>query len=523
MIRPRAGASLAAQFAEVARARADTVAVLHGSERISYAELDRRSAALAATLAAATDPEELVGICLPPGIDAVLAIVAAARAGRAYVPLDPRYPRERLRYMVDDARLAVVIAGDDAPEVVTRQAIPIDPVDPGLAGEPPAMLPAPSTATPLYVIYTSGSTGRPKGVAISHGNVAALLAASGGIFGFGAADTWTLFHSISFDFSVWELWGALLHGARLVVVDEETRLAPDRLLALLERAGVTVFNVVPSVFRDIAVEHGRRPRSLSLRYLIFGGEPVHLPSVAAFREACADPPRVVNMYGITETTVHVTARFLDDEPACGTSPIGVPLPHLEVVLVDSVDGALRPVPPGAVGELCVAGAGLSAGYLRCPRLTAERFVWLERAGTRRRFYRSGDLARWRAGELEYLGRTDHQVKIRGFRIELGEIEASLEALPEVAASAVVVEPNRVGEPVLVGHVVPHRPEHVGDRRFARGLRAALAGVLPAHMVPGRLVPVAALPRTPSGKLDRARLGTGPVDTNELPAGVAHGR
>lgn len=494
-------ASLAAGFDAAVRSRPDAVAVVHENERLTYSELEWRTAVLAGRIMEATEPGSLVGVCLPTGVDAVAGIVATVRAGCAYVPLDPAYPAERLRYLVEDAQLDVVIVDRETRSLAGRYATTID-VNAG--GDRPAVLPDQTADAPAYVIYTSGSTGRPKGVMVPHGSVTALLRAGKRRFSFDADDVWSLFHSISFDFSVWEIWGALLHGARLVIVDDEAKTAPARLAALLDAERVTVFNVVPSVFREIATVFAERPRPSSVpRYVIFGGEPVHLPSVSAFRAACDPPPVFVNMYGITETTVLSTGHVItvEDERAGRTKVIGVPLDHQRIRLMDE---AMTPVPPGAVGEICVAGDGLAIGYLHRPELTAERFVWADDDGEKRRFYRSGDLARWgEGGELEYVGRADTQVKIHGFRIELGEVEACLEAMPAVEAAAVAVERNRAGESVLVGYFVP---KSAGEHGEARQLRAALRDMLPRHMVPGLLVPVPALPRTVSGKLDRARLG-----------------
>lgn len=497
--RPCVGLPLGTQFTTVARSRPSAVAVVHKDRRLTYTDLEMRTAGLAGLIAEATEPGSLVGVCLPSGADAVVGIVAIIRAGRAFVPLDPAYPAARLRYLLEDARPGAVVVNEATRSLVRPHAPTIDV---GVGGGHFEEFGQQTVDEPAYVIYTSGSTGRPKGVLVSHANVAALLCSGTRLFSFDSEDVWSLFHSISFDFSVWEIWGALLHGARLVIVDDDVKTAPDQLIRLLETERVTVFNVVPSVFREIATQFSERPRKLALRYVIFGGEPVHGPSVSTFRTACDRPPAFVNMYGITETTVLSTARFLtvEDERAVVMRQIGTPLPH---VIIRLLDESMALVPPDAIGEVYTAGDGVALGYLRRPELTSERFTWLEDDGVRRRFYRSGDLARHNSvGEFEYVGRIDDQVKINGFRIELGEVEAYLETMPEVQAAAVTVASNQAGDPMLVGYIVPNEPM---PPRETRKLRAALRDVVPRHMVPSKLVQLDVLPRTASGKLDRARL------------------
>ena len=418
------------------------------------------------------------------------------KAGAAYVPLDPAYPEARLRARAADAGLRFAVAGTGhalACGLTEEQAVST------AAGEVPVQIKM--TTGPddtAYVIYTSGSTGRPKGCVVTHGNVLGLLRAALPLFDVDHHDRWALFHSTSFDFSVWEIWGALATGGTVVVVPPRAALSPEELLDLLVRERVTVLNQVPSVFRylDLAFEQAGRPET-KLRYVVFGGESVDLGVLREF--AARFPPErrpaLVNMYGITETTVHVTFKLLDEAALAGTarSPIGLPLPHLTVELRDA-DG--QPVPKGRPGEMWISGDGVAAGYLGRPELTAERFV------TRgsRRFYRSGDLARRTAdGELEYVGRVDRQVKLRGFRVEPGEIESVLRGAPEVRDAAVTVVTTGGGARLLVACVVPR-----GDS-VTPAVRRHAAAALPRHMVPDRYVTVPALPLTPSGKLDRQAL------------------
>ncbi|WP_049658321.1 non-ribosomal peptide synthetase, partial [Kitasatospora sp. MY 5-36] len=372
--------------------------------------------------------------------------------------------------------------------------------------------------SPAYAIFTSGSTGRPKGVVVPHANVVRLFEQTRELFDFGAEDVWTLFHSYTFDFSVWELWGPLLHGGRLVVVPEDTARSPEDFLRLLAEERVTVLNQTPSAFHQLARADAELPdisARLALRTVVFGGEALDVTRLADwYRRHPEDAPRLVNMYGITETTVHVTHTALDPATATagGPGPIGTGIADLRLYVLD---GDLAPVPPGAVGELYVAGEGLARGYLNRPGLTAGRFLADPFGAPGTRMYRTGDRARWQAdGTLRYLGRADQQVKIRGYRIEPGEIEAALQTHPGVALATVGVHEDATGTRRLVAHLVgedPARPPGAAE------LRAHLERLLPAYLVPAAYVPLAALPLTPNGKLDRRAL---PVPG---PDGFAAGR
>ncbi|MBG6134683.1 amino acid adenylation domain-containing protein [Longispora fulva] len=484
-------------FGRVCARRPDAPAVTDTVHTLSYRQLDEAADALAARLLAlGVGRGDLVGLRVDRTVTAPVAILAILRTGAAYVPLDPGYPAERLRMMVADARLTALV-GDPAldhglgPDRVVDPHAPA-PEQPPVGGPP--LVPASADVgpdDPAYVIYTSGSTGRPKGCVITHGNVLALLDAALPLFDLDDTDRWSLFHSISFDFSVWELWGALATGATVVMVPEAATLTGEALVALLARERVTMLSQVPSVFRSLVLAHeqaGSPP--LDLRYVVFGGESVDLDTARRFATGSGSTARLVNMYGITETTVHATFREL--APADRGSPIGRALGHLAIE-VRADDG--RPVPPGEPGEMWLTGPGVSAGYLHRPELTAQRFPTVDG----RRYYRSGDLAtEGPDGQLEYHGRSDQQVKLRGFRIELGEIEAVLRAHPDVADAGVTVWTSPAGARFLVGCVAPAVP---ADLRAHAGL------TLPAHMVPHRYVPVPTLPRTPSGKLDRAALAS----------------
>jgi amino acid adenylation domain-containing protein len=492
-------------FAAQAGRAPDAVAVVFESVSLTYGELDRRAAALARRLRAlGVGPEVPVGLCLERSAEMVVAVLGTLMAGGAYVPLDPAYPEERLRYLFEDSRMPVLVTTRGLGEAFTglRKVFLEDlETDAGRAPDRHGLTPD----HPAYVIYTSGSTGRPKGVVVTHRDVVRLFQATDGWFGFGPGDVWSLFHSYAFDFSVWEIWGTLLYGGRLVVVPYWVSRSPEDFYRLLCRERVTVLNQTPSAFGQLIQAEealGTSPElpELSLRTVVFGGEALNLQSVAPWwrrhPEGAEDSPRLVNMYGITETTVHVTYRPLspsDLEGAPG-SWIGRAIPDLSVHVLGP---GFQPLPAGVPGELHVGGAGLARGYLSRPDLTAERFVpdpFAGRSGAR--LYRSGDLARWRSsGELEYLGRIDHQVKIRGFRIELGEIEAALARHPAVR-EAVVLKGG--GERLLACLVIR---EEVGTTE----LRRFLGERLPEHMVPSGWVLLDAFPLTTNGKVDRRAL------------------
>ncbi|MFD3615450.1 amino acid adenylation domain-containing protein, partial [Streptomyces sp. NPDC058676] len=476
-------------FARQVARTPDATAVVHDGTRLTYAELDARASRLARLLAArGAGPEKLVALALPRTPELVVAVLAVLKTGAAHVPLDPAYPAERLAFMLADAAPVLLLTTE-----ATAPGLPATKVPLVLLGEEPpedAPLPVPHlTGDHLaYVIYTSGSTGRPKGVAVPHRNVIRLFESTRHWFDFGPDDVWTLFHSYAFDFSVWELWGALLHGGTLVVVPFSVSREPEEFLRLLARERVTVLNQTPSAFGELL--RVGVPDDSALRYVVFGGEALDPDRVVEwFTRHRQDGPVLVNMYGITETTVHVTGQPLTAGDVTG---IGRPIPDLRAYVLDA---GLRLAPPGATGELHVAGAGLARGYLGRPALTAGRFVADPFGAPGERMYRTGDLARWSAdGELEYAGRADDQVKIRGFRVELGEVEAALAAHPDVAQVAVIAREGR-----LVGYVVAGDPS-CGVGPAALRQHAALS--LPDHMVPSAVVVLDRMPLTANGKLDR---------------------
>jgi amino acid adenylation domain-containing protein/non-ribosomal peptide synthase protein (TIGR01720 family) len=483
---------------------------------LTYGELNLQANRLAHLLIGrGLGPETLVALALPRSIDLVVAMLAILKAGAAYLPLDPDYPAERLAFMLQDAQPACVLTSTqiaerlpdriatvllDDPQTVDAivRSKETDPAD--LERTKPLRPP-----NPAYVIYTSGSTGTPKGVLITHQNVVRLFGATAHWFEFGPSDVWTLFHSYAFDFSVWELWGALLHGGRLVVVPQLVSRSPAEFLHLLAKEQVTVLNQTPSAFYQLMEAEGHNPQlghKLALRYLIFGGEALQFRRLADWYQRHSDTaPVLVNMYGITETTVHVSYLALEQESALSAagSLIGCRLPDLRAYVLDS---ALEPVPVGVPGELYIAGAGLARGYIQRPALSAERFVADRFGPPGTRMYRTGDRVRWRAGGvLDYLGRSDQQLKIRGFRIEPGEIEAVLLSHPAVAQATVLAREDLSGHKRLAGYVVAAS----GQQLEAGALRAYLSARLPDYMVPSAVHVVAAFPLTPNGKLDRNAL------------------
>ncbi|WP_369212161.1 amino acid adenylation domain-containing protein, partial [Streptomyces flavofungini] len=500
--------TLGALFDAAARrdpaATAVTQCALDGGTRsLTYGELAEAKTGLSSALrAAGVGPGKRVAVAVPRSLEQVVALVAIVGAGGAYVPLDLAYPDERLEYILSDAAPQVVLVDREQRDRfaglldragVAARVLVLGEEQAGEGGEAGADA---GWHDPAYVIYTSGSTGRPKGVAVPHSSVVTLLAHTRPDMDFGPSDVWVQFHSFSFDFAVWELWGALVHGGELLVPEYALTRSPVDFHRLVRERGVTVLNQTPSAFyRFIEADRHAGEPVTALRRIIFGGEALDLGRLRGWVERHGTAsPELVNMYGITETTVHVTHRVLtDDDFAHGgdVSPIGGPIPGLVTYLLDD---RLRPVPPGRTGAIYVAGDQVALGYLGRPGLTAGRFVANPFTGDGSRMYHTGDLARRTLdGELEFAGRADDQVQLKGFRIELGEVESAVRELDGVVDAAVTVADS--GDH-LVAHVVGRVP---GD------LTALLAAKLPVHMVPGRVLPLDALPLTVNGKLDRRAL------------------
>jgi amino acid adenylation domain-containing protein len=477
------------------------LALTYEGSHVTYAEVNQRANKIAHHLRRrGIGPESRVAVLLQRSVNLVIAVLAVLKAGAAYVPLDPSNPSERQSFMIRDSNAELLLTNSSLDFGIPS----INPDNENFAAE--------STVNPIgnctteniaYVIYTSGSTGQPKGVMVTHDNVARLFAATNAQFHFSSNDVWTLFHSYAFDFSVWELWGPLLYGGRLVVVPQDVSRTPFEFAQLVKDERVTILNQTPSAFRQLSNYFTQREEEIpaTLRAVIFGGEALDFSALREWVEHYgAERPSLINMYGITETCVHVTYRKIHEaDVKQGTrSLIGRALNDLRVYVLDQ---QLEPVPIGVVGELYVGGPGVARGYLNQPALTAERFIPDPFGGeSGMRLYRSGDLGRWLAGgELEYEGRSDQQVKVRGFRIELGEIESVLRDHDLVRDVAVVA---REGQQQLIAYVVAKQKN---GNSLSGELRLHAAQRLPDYMAPAFFIELDQLPLTRNGKLDRTAL------------------
>ncbi|MGP3195798.1 amino acid adenylation domain-containing protein [Serratia marcescens] len=500
----------------------EAIAVTYGDDSLTYAELNTQANRWAHRLVQlGVQPDSLVALCAGRGLPMLVGLLGILKAGGAYVPLDPAYSGERLQYILADSAPVLLLADELGRQALGGCEVPVLALEQPLTGESDDLQDVGVRPAHLaYVIYTSGSTGKPKGVMVEHRQVARLFSATNAWFNFSAADRWCLFHSFAFDFSVWEIWGAWLYGGQLFIVPQAiARSAPD-FYHFVCRSGITVLNQTPSAFKAFIQAQAHSEARQQLREIVFGGEMLKPCDLAPwFARPENRQTRLINMYGITETTVHVTYRPLSaQDTAITTSPIGSRIPDLRLYLLGT-DG--EPVPMGAIGELYVGGEGVARGYLNRPELTAERFLddpFNRAPGAR--MYRTGDLARYLpGGDIEYLGRNDQQVKIRGFRIECGEIEAALATHPAVREA--VVDARAVGDDKrLVAWVVP--AADVAEETLAGALRQHVSAALPDYMVPSAWVVVAALPLSPNGKLDRRALpepqGAQSQATYEAPQG-----
>ncbi|WP_234783639.1 non-ribosomal peptide synthetase, partial [Mycolicibacterium celeriflavum] len=486
---PTAPVSIPEAFAAQVARTPDAVAISFGNGSWSYRELDESANRLAHLLAThGAGPGECVALLFTRSADAIISMLAVLKTGAAYVPIDPALPAARVALMVADAAPIAALTTTALADQLDGSGLLVidvgDTEDPALITQPSTALPAPAADDLAYVIYTSGTTGVPKGVAVTHGNVTQLFDSLDANLASGPGTVWSQWHSLSFDVSVWEIFGALLHGGRLAVVPEEVVGSPDDLHALLIAQKVSVLSQTPSAVGMLS------PQGLESAALVVAGEACPAEVV----DHWALPGRVlINAYGPTETTVYA-AKSAPLSAGSG-APIGSPVPGAALFVLD---GWLRPVPAGSVGELYVAGRGVACGYVRRGALTASRFVACPFGEAGARMYRTGDLVCWGAdGQLQYLGRADEQVKIRGYRIELGEVQAALAAVDGVEQAVVVAREDRPGDKRLVGYVT-------GAADPAE-VRSALSERLPAYMVPAAVVVLDALPLTVSGKLDRRAL------------------
>ncbi len=503
--------SLPRLFALQAARRPRETAWVFAGEALSYGELGRRASALASFLGRrGVGKGDLVGLCVVRSAEMLVGLLGILEAGAAYLPLDPAYPRERLALMLEDSAAPLVLTQEKLAERLPAgtRAVRLDTQWEEISREKGAPMGGGATPEDLaYVIYTSGSTGRPKGVAVPHRAVVRLVLGTDYVE-IGPQSRIAQLSNLSFDAATFEIWGALLNGATLVGVPEETVLSPAALAAFLEEEEIGVLFLTTALFNQVAqqVPAAFRP----LHDVLFGGEAVD-PGAVRRVLAAGRPRRLLHVYGPTENTTFSTwYRVAAVEESAATVPIGRPIANTRARLLD---GRLQPVPPGVVGELFLGGAGLARGYLNRAELTAELFV-VSSAWPGELLYRTGDLARLLPdGNLEFRGRRDQQVKLRGFRIELSEIELALTSLPEIADAAVVLREDLPGGRGLVAWVVPRTAAGPSDLTPS-ALRGALQQKLPAHMLPAHFATVAALPLTPNGKVDRRGLERAP-----LPAGA----
>jgi amino acid adenylation domain-containing protein len=499
--------SLLALYERTRHTFADRIAIACGTETATYAKLDAQADHIAHHLQKlGVKPGNIVAIYYDRSITMVAAMLGVIKAGAAYLPIDPGYPQARVAQTLEDAKPAVLITSSQLKEQLPPIEIPVFLADQTTDNTESLSFESetrPTNEDLAYLMYTSGSTGKPKGVLVTHRNVVRLMTETDAWFRFDESDVWTMFHSFAFDFSVWEIWGPLTTGGKLVIVPFATSRSPEDFYSLLSEQRVTVLNQTPSAFSLITqLEDSGKALPLALRYVIFGGEALQYRALKSwFKRHGESNPTLINMYGITETTVHVTYRVVREADTHGEadSLIGVPIPDLQIHLLDS---NLKPVEPGETGEICVGGSGVALGYLNRPELTAERFVQNPFSDAGTKVYRSGDLARRRDdGELVYLGRGDNQVKINGFRIELGEVESAVSDYPGVKQVSVIAHATNDGRQRLAAYFVMTGPSTPAPREMS----SFLSSRLPPQMMPAFYCQLPSMPLTGNGKIDRTAL------------------
>ncbi|VXD10548.1 Non-ribosomal peptide synthase, involved in Hassallidin biosynthesis [Planktothrix serta PCC 8927] len=503
--------TLKEKFAKIVNQYPQRTALTFENQNLTYQEIDTQSNRIAHYLKRqGIGAEKRVVICLERSPELIIAMLAVVKAGGVYVPVDPAYPRERIEFTVSDCEAKLILT-----TTAIRSHLPESQIKICLDEEDAPFLtestePLSETLDPnsgAYIIYTSGSTGQPKGVLITQHNLIRLFQSTEHWFAFNEQDVWTFFHSFAFDFSVWEIWGALLYGGRIAIVPHCISRNPQSFLQLLQQEQVTVLNQTPSAFAQLLACRSLSDKLSKLRYIIFGGEALNLPSLRPWFEHFGEnQTRLVNMYGITETTVHVTYRLITKQDIDNSSGslIGQPIPDLDLYILDPYG---NPLPPGVIGEIYIGGAGVASGYINRPELTAQRFVkdcFADLSvNSDSHLYRSGDLGRFLPnGDLEYLGRIDNQIKIRGFRIEIGEIEAAICQFSEVREALVLTNSDtETEEKYLIAYIVCY-PE---KQPSIETLRKYLQTKLPEFMIPAQFVYLEKFPLTHNGKVDRKAL------------------
>ncbi|MCP4990325.1 MAG: amino acid adenylation domain-containing protein [Colwellia sp.] len=506
-------------FENQAAQKPDQIAIMYEGQHLTYRELNEKANQLAYYIRhLGIVPDDPVGICMDRSFDMLVSIIGILKAGGVYLPLDPTYPIERISFMLEDSKAGVLISqvsfkDNIASNLSGNKKIVFIDADWSDISKCSIENPDPITNADnvAYIIYTSGSTGKPKGVMVTHYNVTRLFAATDRWFKFNQDDVWTLFHSYAFDFSVWEIWGSLLYGGKLVVVPLHVSRSPETFYKLLSKEKITVLNQTPSAFRQLMQIND--PSPLNLRYVIFGGEALDIQGLRPWFEKHGETrPELINMYGITETTVHVTYRPITmadmDKPG---SLIGKPILDLMIRIMDK---HRQPVPPGIPGEIYVGGEGVARGYLNRDEPNTERFITIPIDGEDIRFYKTGDLARILPdGDIEYLGRIDFQVKIRGFRIELGEIESLLRAYNKAVKDVLVLLRGKEdSEKRLDAYIVLNDPD---QNKSIPAIRSYLQERLPEYMVPSSFTVIETIPLTPNGKVDTKALPVPDTERSDL--------
>ncbi len=470
-----------------------------GNEYMSYEELNNRANQIATVLRENNiGPDSIVGLLMEKSFELIAGMLGILKAGGAYLPLDVTYPQDRIDYILEDSQIETVLTASRHAEILDgKDLISIYSEQIENSGRVANLDHVNSPKDLCYIIYTSGTTGKPKGVMIEHGNLVRLLFNDDFQFSFSEKDVWTMFHSHCFDFSVWEMYGALFYGAQVVIVSPLEAGNPSKFVEILANNKVSVLNQTPSSFYELVTESVAKNIVLKdLKYVIFGGEALTPGKLKSWRE---DHPHVklINMYGITETTVHVTYKEIGaDEVENHVSNIGKPIPTNVMYLLDC-DGNI--VPEGIVGEIYVGGKGVTRGYLNKEELTADRFVPNPfRKGEK--MYRSGDLARLlKNGELEYLGRVDNQVQLNGFRVELGEIEFHLGQHRAISNAVVVLKEFEDERAYLCAYFTSSEELVIND------IRSYLGKLVPYYMIPSYFVKLEEIPLTANNKVNLSKL------------------